>query len=1006
MRFLVVSSVFVCTLLSSSCETEGCLAGEAGCEVPSACTQLAFQCSDPSVSIEIASDATDMPEGLDAVGASGDFLLRNSEVEFVIDAIDHPQHLAPTGGNILDIANRDRDDDAINHIFQSVGALPTDQVKYLRSRIIEGDGFAAVQFDGHLVADERMRVYTRYEIRGCEPGIRVRTEIINGSDDIVVWSNADAFWWGGRSMLPFTPAPGHGYFNPKFGLGNLNDVFVDSPFLVGASHSTPASAIAIVPCNVPIVEGFQSDQVGAYGTKRRVVSPRDYEIYERFIGVGEGEGASPGVDVALEVRRQIHQEPVATVGGRVKLAGGRLTSLGQHTRASVVIREGALSDPPETRTPWTEILPQADGSFEAKVPASRKYVVQVLAFGAVQLEVERDVGEGAVDLGDLEIAASGSVEIAVNVDGVPDHALVIVHPADDETLANVAAKFFENGQTCAPLIGFPYGPSPACNRVLVNGTETIDVPPGNYDIFATAGPFASVARETVEVLPNSEQSIALNLERIAKPGGSLSADFHVHGAKSFDSLTPDLDRVRAFLASGIEVIAATDHDAVWDYAAAREALNADERMVVMPGAELSAYALFKFNPSVYFPQVIGHWNFWPLPFDDTEPRNNAPYDEFAEPAALIARAAERGFVVGSGVYQLNHPMSDVKFARDEGWARALGIDLTRDLPRQFDGTGPSLFLRVPEGSSLANSDYDTQEVMNASDNANLLGHRAFWFYLLNQGIVRAGTANSDSHTLTDNIMGVPRNIVFTSQSVANFDADAFNVDVKAGRIVGTNGPVIEATIEDAFSLRAPSVEPFAPPAGGELHIVVHGAAWVPVKEVRVIVDGKIAQLITDLTVPDDPLAAEDVVRLDTRIALADLPLEGTRDAWIVIEAGDPLPVAADLDCDGVPDTTDNNDDGAIDFLDVDRDGDGDADADDAKQVEGPEECRDDYGADSSINRPGTGPLRNPPTPARDDPAYFFAAVNPGEKSPAYPFAFTNPFILDRNNDGVFSGPGL
>jgi hypothetical protein len=68
-----------------------------------------------------------------------------------------------------------------------------------------------------------------------------------------------------------------------------------------------------------------------------------------------------------------------------------------------------------------------------------------------------------------------------------------------------------------------------------------------------------------------------------------------------------------------------------------------------------------------------------------------------------------------------------------------------------------------------------------------------WFYLLNQGIVRAGTANSDSHGLTDNIVGTPRNLVWVDTTVADFDQVKFNRAVRDGAMIGTNGPVIEVS---------------------------------------------------------------------------------------------------------------------------------------------------------------------------------------------------------------------
>lgn len=1001
---LVVVMLLVATTLSqSACESEGCLRGEEGCEVPSACQALEFTCADTSVELSVLTSAAEGPGGLDALGATGDWLLRNSEVEVVIDALDHPIDLAPTGGGILDLASRDRDDDNTNHIVQVVGALPTDAVRYLRARTFQGEGFVALQLEGHLVGDERQRVYTRYELRACEPGVRVRTEMVNGGDETVVWSNADGTWWGGRSMLVFTPSPGEGYLHPSFGLGTLNDVVRDVPFVIGTSHSAAPSATAAVPCNVENLTGFHSGQVSSAGMPRRIVAPRDFEIFERFLSVRPGAGAAPGVDVALELRRQLFAEPFATVTGSVTLAGGRAASLGDHARASVMLREGKLTDPPETLVPWTEVVPGNDGSFRARVPSSRSYVVQVIAFGVVQLEEEVDVGADTVDLGTLQIPAAGEVTLDVVVDGVPDHAQVLFHPADDETDAAVRSKYFEQGVECAPLLGPPNGGSPACNRVLVNGQQTLDVPAGNYDVFATAGLSSSVAWAPLAVLPGEQQTVTLQLERLPATSGALSADFHVHGAASFDSTIPDLDRVQAFLAAGVDVIAATDHDAVWDYAAAMDALDADERMVLMSGLETTGHILFELNPDVYYPQVIGHWNFWPVPFDDDAPRNGAPWDEMCEPGTLFGRVAERGFPVDEGVIQLNHPWADTEFARDLGYPRALGVQLDEELPLSWDGSGASLMLRTPAGSSFGNGDYHAQEVMNGTENSAFLPYRAVWHWLLDQGLPYAGTANSDSHSLHDSILGTPRNLVFTSTTVDDFDQSIFNADVRAGRMIGTNGPVIEATLEIGPALYRPSLAPITPSGSPVLRVRVHAPAWVPVTEVRVLVNGEPLILGADeLAHPDDPLVPIDVLRLDRRIPLEDLLPSGTRDAWIVVEAGSPLPRTGDLDCDGVPDTTDNNGDGEIDWRDVERNGDGVVDELDSEGLDGPEPCRDDYGADANADRPKLGPLANPPAPAREDAAYVFFGVTPG----GYPLAFTNPFLLDRDGDGHWAGPGL
>jgi hypothetical protein len=111
--------------------------------------------------------------------------------------------------------------------------------------------------------------------------------------------------------------------------------------------------------------------------------------------------------------------------------------------------------------------------------------------------------------------------------------------------------------------------------------------------------------------------------------------------------------------------------------------------------------------------------------------------------------------------------------------------------------------------------------------------------------------------------------------------------------------------------------------------------------------------------------------LDELLAAAGVP--AGRDAWLLVEAGLPLPLVADLDDDGIVDTTDNDGDGMVDRRDV-------------------EDGEDE------------GPLTDPPDPDpwSEDPRRHVAAVAPG----TWPTAFTNPFLLDRDGDGTWTAPGL
>jgi hypothetical protein len=339
----------------------------------------------------------------------------------------------------------------------------------------------------------------------------------------------------------------------------------------------------------------------------------------------------------------------------------------------------------------------------------------------------------------------------------------------------------------------------------------------------------------------------------------------------------------------------------------------------------------------------------------------------AEPGLLFTRQRDAGWDNEIGVAELNHPLGGMQFGRDYAWGDAAGFDLTAPVKEAYDGTGQSLFLHTPDGAEFSNADYDVQEVMNGTNNAAFLQYRAFWFWLLDQGIVRGGVANSDSHSLTENVIGTPRTLVWTDSTVEAFDLADFDEDLRLGHAIGTNGPVLVATLGDV----APSVEAFVP-SDPTLHVVVTAAPWVPVDEVRILVNGEVVETLTDLVVPDDPFGIAELERLDTTVDLGPyLPAEG--DAWVVVEAGHALEPNEDLDCDGAPDTGDNNGDGVIDWEDV------------AELTEEPEEsCFETV-----------GPMTEPPAPERGTALWTFRTVVPG----GYPLAFTNPWILDLDGGG-------
>lgn len=956
-----VKTALLVSLVAASlpgCGKVGCLSGtDEDCVVPSPCTAVGVACIGGETELFVLTDADPPPVGgPDALGATGDIVLRNDHVVAVFDALDHPHYIAPTGGSLLDLAPIEGQD-GLRNVFQATGLLPGDGVVYTEVRTFDARDAKGIQYRGTLDGHPDIHVATRYEIRPCEEGIRVRTEVVNLEPDPYPLFLVDAFYWGGNENLPFTPIAG--FDHPSFGLSDIVGAIRTVPWMA-AAHSAAAATYGVTSCDRLSMDGFQSSEISALGPPKRILMPRDWEVYERFIAVGTGPSVSSAADVLLSVREQTLGAVSRTVSGRVVAEDGGV--LGDPIRASLLLRDA--------EGPYDHVVPGVDGLWSARVPPG-DYSIEVDAFGMPVTTVDVAV-QGDTVVPDIEIPGTGELTLDATVDGEPDTLLVYVYPSDPATEATTAS-FYGVAPQCAPLLGNPWGPSPACNRVLVDGPTPIRLPDGTYDLYASAGPFSTIAHVAgVRVESGTAQTVPIDVRTLpVQPAGTLSADFHVHGRASFDSAIPDFDRVQTFLASRIEVVAATDHDVVNDYAEALDALGANERMRLLVGLETTGHILFPLVETTIYPKVIGHFNFWPVPFEPTEAWRGAPWDEVAEPGELFTRLREAG-LPESGVIQLNHPWGGVQFGRDFAWPTAIGLDLTKPLPPTYDGTGQGLFLRTPEGAAYANADYDTQEVMNGSRNDAFLQYRAVWHYLLNQGVVRAGTANSDSHNLTDNVLGTPRNLVFTDVTLAAWDEERFDADVKAGRMTGTNGPVIEISTTDADGgTRTPSLETFAPAADGTLRVRVSAAPWIPVAEVRILVDGEVVETLRDLPVPADPLGTGGIVRLDTEIPLADLLPSG--DAWIVVEAGAPLEPSGDLDCNGVPDTGDNDGNGTIDWRDV-------------------ADLEQDPGVDCIDT---VGPLKEPDPPEPGTLEFLFERVTPS----GHPMSFTNPLLLDRDGGG-------
>ena len=460
----------------AGCHRDGCVGGDDGqCVPPAACPALVYAaCTEPKLRVEqIGPNDPERVAGPKALAAEGDYLLENDLVRVVLDAPDHPHFIGPSGGAILDLAPLGKSTlskstgDQTNAIYHAAGLLPRDAVHYESAAILDPQldpsapgAYAAVIFRGHLESDSRITVVTRYELRPCEPGVRVRSDLYNGAPDPNTLYLADAFFWGDNGLVPFVPGPGLGFTEPDLDLEHVDQAWRQWPFLAARSQAAPDTAYAAITCDRSLSAGFNESALTASGVPLEVTQPGDGFHFERFILAEVGPGLAPAVAEALHVRTLVHGDPPAvTVSGRV-VANGAPVNPRSGSAASLLFYEPAAGpnvDDPARITPWNEVVPASNGTFEVALPPDRSYRVQPYAFGLpAGPAASFAVASADVSIGDVTITASASLTVKVESSpGVPvNYAEVVLIPYEDPaTTGAPLPSLYSLFPGCAPMLG-------------------------------------------------------------------------------------------------------------------------------------------------------------------------------------------------------------------------------------------------------------------------------------------------------------------------------------------------------------------------------------------------------------------------------------------------------------------------------------------------------------------------------------------------------------------------
>jgi hypothetical protein len=569
----------------------------------------------------------------------------------------------------------------------------------------------------------------------------------------------------------------------------------------------------------------------------------------------------------------------------------------------------------------------ADGAFAGVVLPAGVYEATVRAPEREPVTVRPIVvagGDTVVDIPALE--ARGLLRFSVREQSrkkplLPAKLVVKgVGGPDPRWNAFIAARLGEEDILAETFGGTERGPDGSARAqgnvvYTTTGEGSVALRPGTYDVYATRGMEYSLDVERVTVAADQTPDVELRLKRVLKTKDAVSADFHVHSGRSFDSSTPLEDRVASFAAEGVEMMVSTEHDKHVDYAPVIDGLGLGGWIASMPGVEVTGSIA---NPPA-FPESIGHLNGWPMPVSADAPRDGAVADEYVAPNWIYSRLRAQA---PDGVIQYNHVRAGVAGLTSIGFFNSIGcsrcstaIDIACTTDGDCPGGGecgcvgyqPGRPLDQPPNDLLLdtgvrgpgtaanpdgfrNLDFDVMEIANGARRVDYPAYRQVrndWFSLLAQDAWRPGTAVSDSHRATVEHAGWARTFVLGAGDDATaVDVGALNARIRHGAMLMSAGPWIEVTAR-ARGQRAGFGDTLAAEDGKvKLSVRVHAPAWIPVEEVRLWANGALVEVFDAGTRPRVKPAPEQIesrgrtLRFETT-----LRLRLDADTFLVVQAG-------------------------------------------------------------------------------------------------------------------------
>ncbi len=166
--------------------------------------------------------------------------------------------------------------------------------------------------------------------------------------------------------------------------------------------------------------------------------------------------------------------------------------------------------------------------------------------------------------------------------------------------------------------------------VSASGFEVRTLPVGEYDVYVSRGIEYSLAEHQIEIQEGKTTQLRVELERVIDTSGFISADFHLHLQFAMQ------DGAIVSAAEGLELLTATDHNVLKDYAPFIQELGLGRYLHSVVGSEIDTQ--------------FGHFNSFPLQLDRWRSREYR--HAIRTPGEFLRTVRQEP---GEQVVQINHP---------------------------------------------------------------------------------------------------------------------------------------------------------------------------------------------------------------------------------------------------------------------------------------------------------------------------------------------------------------